>query len=328
MKRILLTGATGFVGSHAVAALVTEGAAVRALVRPTSDTAALEARGIELVRGSLHDDALLGRAMRGIDAVVHLAARTHAPSRAAFVETNVEATRRLVRAALDANPPPSRFVFMSSLAAAGPGRAGRPVRADDPPRPMTVYGRTKLAAERVCHDAGGPLEVVVLRAPAVYGPRDRELLRFFRFARAGIVPLPAGPPRPLQMVHAADLARAITLAATAPAVAGTFHIAETRAYDMRDVVRLIGSAIARGVRILPVPGPLIFALALGAEVANRAVGRTSLLNREKVRELLAPGWLCETAAARDAFGFEARIALAGGLRETAAWYIENGWLRG
>jgi nucleoside-diphosphate-sugar epimerase len=129
-------------------------------------------------------------------------------------------------------------------------------------------------------------------------------------------------------VHAGDLARAIALVATRPGVSGTFHIAEPVVYDMHAVARLIGDAMGRSVRVLPVPAPLIGAIALGAEIANRAAGRTSLLNRDKVRELLAPGWVCETGAAREAFGFEARIALPDGLRETAVWYRENGWLRG
>ncbi len=327
MKRVLLTGATGFVGSHVVDALAGVDVAVRALVRATSRAGALENRGIELVRGSLADDAFIASAMDGIDVVIHLAALTHAPSEAAFIETNVQATRRLVNAARDAGPPPRRFLFMSSLAAAGPSLDGRPVRPGDRPHPITAYGRSKREAERACFEAGTSLEVVVLRAPAVYGPRDPEILRFFRLASAGFVPLPPGPPRPLQLVHAADLARAVTLAATRPGVRGTFHIAEPRAYDMRDIVRLIGHSIGRRVRVLPLPAPLIRVAALVAESVNRAAGRTSMLNRDKASEFLAPGWLCETDAARDAFGFETRIALPEGLAATATWYRENGWLR-
>jgi nucleoside-diphosphate-sugar epimerase len=96
---------------------------------------------------------------------------------------------------------------------------------------------------------------------------------------------------------------------------------------MPEVVRLIGEAIGRRVRAQALPAPIICAVAWTAEAVNRLGGRTSLLNRDKAREFLAPGWLCETAAAREAFGFETRMALPDGLRETAAWYRENGWLR-
>jgi nucleoside-diphosphate-sugar epimerase len=327
MKRVLLTGATGFVGSHVVDAFAGTDVELCAFVRPASRAGPLERAGVELVRGTFDDASQLAAALAGVDTVIHLAALTHARSEAAFNDTNVEATRRLVRAALDANVRPRRFVCMSSLAAAGPSFGGRPVQPADPPRPITAYGRSKLAGESACREASDDLEVVVLRAPAVYGPRDREMLRFFRFARAGWIPLPPGAPRPLQLVHVADLARAIVLAASRPHVSGIFHIAEPRAYDMHAVARLIGDAIGRRVHILPLPAPLIRAVAAVAESANRAVGRTSMLNRDKVRELLAPGWLCETGDARDAFGFEARIALPDGLRETAAWYTGNGWLR-
>jgi len=326
MKRVLLTGATGFVGWHVVDALAGTGVALRALVRPTSRTGALERHGVELVRGDLDGGAAaLASALAGIDTVVHLAARTHARSEAAFHETNAAATRRLLRAARDANGPP-RFVYMSSLAAAGPARDGRPVRPADPARPITAYGRSKRAGEVACREMSDDLDVVVLRAPAVYGPRDREMLRFFRFARTGRVPVPAGAPRPLQFVHVSDLARAVVLAAGHADLRGIFHVAEPDAYDMHAVARLIGDAIGRRVRPLPLPAGLIHAVAAAAESAQRALGRTSMLNRDKAREFLAPGWLCETGAARDAFGFEARIALPDGLRETAAWYTENGWL--
>jgi nucleoside-diphosphate-sugar epimerase len=255
--------------------------------------------------------------------VVHLAALTHARSAGEYRAANVDGTRRLLDTAVTAGV--GRFVYLSSLAAVGPARA-RPVSAEDDARPLTEYGRSKLAGELACAGYADRIEVVVLRAPAVYGPRDTDLFHFFRLARLGVLPAPTGPVRRLQMVHVEDLARALVLAVQARAAAGVYHIAESRSYTWREVGTLVGDAVGRRVRHVPVPGMVIAALGAVSETAAGLVGRSSIFNRDKARELLAPGWLCETEAARAALNFEADIPLAEGLRSTAQWYRGQGWL--
>lgn len=323
---VLITGGTGFVGSHLVEALAARGARIRALVRRTSDTSLLRRHGAELVPGSLGDAAALAGAVEGVDVVFHLAALTHARSAAELERVNAAGTRALVDAVLAAGVRPRRLVYLSSLAAAGPSVDGRAIARDDSPRPLTAYGRTKLEAERACFAAAGAIEVVALRAPAVYGPRDRELLRFFRYAARGVVPIPAGPDRPLQMVHARDLARALVLAGDAPAAAGIYHVAEPRVYRWTEVVGHIARAVGRRVRVVRVPPALVRAAAAASEWGAGLAGRATIFNRDKARELLAAGWTCETESLRRDVGFEAGIALPDGLEETAAWYREHGWL--
>ncbi|MGH7464911.1 MAG: NAD-dependent epimerase/dehydratase family protein, partial [Longimicrobiales bacterium] len=297
---------------------------VRALVRSHARARFLLEMGVELVHGSLEDERTLAAACDGANAIVHLAALTHARSDAEYEDANVDGTRRVLNAAVAAGA--RRFVYLSSLAAVGPAREGRGVRADDAPQPLTAYGRSKLAGERVSMEAGDRVDVVVLRAPAVYGPRDTDLFHFFRLARLGVVPVPTGPARMLQMVHVADLARALVLAVRAEPPAGVYHIAEPRPYAWEDVGRMVGAAVGRRVRVVHVPAALIAGLAAASEAAAGLVGRSSIFNRDKARELLAPGWLCETEAARAALNFEADIPLAEGLRTTAQWYREQGWL--
>ncbi len=323
---VLITGGTGFVGSHLVEALAARGARIRALVRDTSDTSSLRRHGVELLRGSLEDRAALARAVDGVETVFHLAALTYARSKAALVRVNAAGTRALVEAMLGTAARPRRLVYLSSLAAAGPCIDGRPVHARDAPRPLTVYGRTKLDGERACLDALGKLEVVALRAPAVYGPRDREMLRFFRYAARGIVPLPAGPERSLQMVHARDLADALVHAADAAGAAGVYHVAEPRVYTWTEVVDHIARAVGRRARVARVPTPLVRLAAAASEWGAALGGRATIFNRDKARELLAPGWTCETESLRRDLGFEAGTPLPDGLMETAAWYRAHGWL--
>ncbi|HSJ08684.1 MAG TPA: NAD-dependent epimerase/dehydratase family protein [Longimicrobiales bacterium] len=322
---MLLTGATGFVGPHAVDAFTRAGASVRALVRSPARAAGLG--DAEIVQGSLEDDEALARACSGIDVVVHMAALTHARTDAEYHAVNAAGTARLLDAALGADPAPRRLVYLSSLAACGPAVDGRGVTAGDLPRPLTAYGRSKLEGERVVLAASDRIETVIVRAPAVYGPRDTDLFHFFRLARWGFIPVPTGADRPLQLVHVEDLARGLVHAATAARATDVYHVAEARSYTWQEVGSLVGAAVGRKrVRVARVPAPLLSALAAVSETAAGLVGRSSIFNRDKARELLAPGWLCETDAARADLEYEAAIPLADGLRSTAQWYRENGWL--
>ena len=322
---ILITGATGFVGSHVVEAIAGR-ARVRALVRPSSRREHLISYGIEPVPASLEDVESVHRAVASADVVIHLAAATRAVDEAAFARANAQGTQVIVDAVLRAERPPRRLVYLSSLAAVGPARNGRPVGPDDTPAPLTAYGRTKLAGEQISQQAAAVSQVAVLRAPAVYGPRERDLYDFFRMAQRGILIVPSGPPRRLQMIHVADLARAVILAATGEDVRGVYHIAEPRAYLWADVARLVAKAVGRKARLVTVPAGLIAAAGAVSEGVGRLMGRPSIFSRDKARELLAPGWLCETEAARRDLGFEAAIPLERGLAETAVWYREHGWL--
>ena len=317
----LVTGATGFVGSHLVQVLVEAGVGVRALVRRTSDTRNLQALGIRRVETSLEDGAGLARAAEGTDVVYHLAALTRARSRNEYFRVNAEAVRVIAQVAHSAG---ARLVYLSSLAAVGPTRAGRPVLESDPPLPITEYGRSKLAGEVACRESGA--ETVILRAPAVYGPGDRELLRFFAMAARGLILMPAGPDRPLQLLHVRDLSAALAQAGAVTEPGALYHVADPRVYYWSAVVDLVAAAVGRRVRVLRVPSALVTTAAAASEWGAGMLGRATMFNRDKVRELLAPGWLCDTAAAERELGFRCRIPLATGLTETAQWYRARGWL--
>ena len=323
MQSALVTGATGFVGSHLVEVLAEAGVDVRALVRRTSRIARLQALGVERVEGALEDPASVARAVRGADVVFHLAALTRARSRAEYFRANAAGAGVVARAAAEAG---ARVVFLSSLAAAGPSRDGRPVAEGDAPGPITEYGRSKLAGEEACSSEAGRLEVVVLRAPAVYGPGDRDLFRFFAMAARGVMAMPTGPERRLQLIHARDLARALVRAGQAVRPGRLYHVAEARSYAWTEVAALVAAAVGGRVHVVRVPPALVRAAATASELGARLLGRATIFNRDKARELLAAGWLCETAAAERDLGFVARIPLESGLRETAEWYRAHGWL--
>lgn len=321
---MLLTGATGFVGSHLVDALIARGDDIRALVRPTSSTRHLVASGARALAGDLTDAEFVATAIGDVDVVYHLAAATRARDEAEYGRANIATTAALMRAAGSLASPP-RVVVLGSLAAAGPTSDGHPVTEDATPAPLTAYGRTKLEAERIAL-ATGRVPVVVLRAPAVYGPRDRDLFVFFRLASLGVMPIPRGPDRPVQLIHVHDLARALIAAADSERSGRVYNVADPSIRPWSDVVGLIERAVGRRAVRIPIPRAALRLAAAVSEKAARLSSRGTIFNRDKVRELLAPGWICSTGLAERELGFRTAIPLEQGIAETAAWYRAAGWL--
>jgi nucleoside-diphosphate-sugar epimerase len=319
----LVTGANGFVGSHLVEALVAAGLRVRCLVRATSDTRWLPRSGVERVAASLDDAGALRDAAAGASLVFHLAAVTSSARREDYERTNVDGTRRLLDAVRAAGAA-ARVVFCSSTAAAGPARGGRAVAEDDPPRPVSAYGASKLAAERVVSESG--LDAVIVRPPPVYGPRDRDILAAFRLAARGLA-LRVGPAdQRLSMIHVEDLARALVLAAECGTAGARYHVNDGAVHTWASVSAAIGEAVGRRVRAVPVPRPAALAAAAADALAARLTGRKPLLTGDRIAELAQADWTCDASRARRELGFAPQVALPDGMRATAAWYREQGWL--
>lgn len=325
MNRIaLVTGASGFVGGHLAERLAAEGWRVRALVRPTSDTALLRELGAELVRGGLEDAGAIAEAAAGADTVFHLAAVTAARDEEAYRRANAAGTRTLAGAVLAASPHPRRLVYLSSYAACGPSREGLPRRGEDPPQPLTAYGRTKLEGEAAVREVEAEgISVVTVRAPAVYGPRGRELLPYFRLVSRGLAPAPSGPRR-LHMVYAPDLAAA--LARAADAAPGTYAVAEPVEHLWAEVVAELARALGTRPLRLGLPPALVRAAAAATEWAGGVAGRAVPFNREKAEEMLAEAWVCDLAGSEALLPAGEATPLAEGLARTARWYRTQGWL--
>ena len=191
--RILLTGASGFLGSHIAEQLDQQGAEVRALVRPTSDTRFLDGlEHVTLVTGAMSDKDSLLAATEGVDGIIHAAGLVKAKEPADFYATNEQGTANLLDAAKRNAPDIARFVLGSSLTVMGPSQDGRPVSAGASPNPVTHYGRSKLAAERAARAEAHSLPITIIRPPMIYGPRDREILPFFKSVQLGVLPLTPG----------------------------------------------------------------------------------------------------------------------------------------
>jgi nucleoside-diphosphate-sugar epimerase len=198
--RALVTGGQGFVGSHLCERLVAQGHCVRVLARPSSDLRHLSGIEVEVVRADVTEPAGLPSAVAGCDVVFHVAGALKGLRERDFFRVNADGTRNLVGAAVVAEPRLARFVYVSSLAAAGPSPGGSTPRTEEmPPEPLTWYGRSKLAGERAVRAVAG-LNWTIVRPAIVFGPREHDLLRYFRLARRGCLPV-VGFSAPLRVLH-------------------------------------------------------------------------------------------------------------------------------
>lgn len=321
--KALVTGGTGFVGGHLIRALLDAGVEVTALVRSAARGKELARRGVRLVEGDLGDTALLARTASDPDVVFHVAGLVAARSEAEFLTVNRDGTANLVGALAQRGG--GRLVLVSSLAAGGPAPVDRPLTGTEPPQPVTAYGRSKAAGEAVVRASS--LDWTIVRPPAVYGPGDREMFRLFRAAALGVGPVLGAGRMRLSLVYGPDLARALVAAAASPAtVGGTYYAAHPEVLTSREVLRQIGAASGKTVRIIPIPRPLgRLALHLTGAAA-RLTGRATVLTPDKANEFFQEAWTCDPAPLTRATGWTAEHSLATGAERTVAWYRERGWL--
>lgn len=300
---LAVTGGTGFVGQAVLDEAALRNIPVRALVR--RDMAPRD--GVEWVRGDLADQAALARLMQGADAVQHIAGAINAPDEAGFIAANVTGTENVLAAARAADV--RRFVLVSSLSAREPG--------------LSDYGRSKRLGEEVVQTGG--LDWTIVRPPAIYGPRDREMLELFKAARWGIVPMP--PPGHASIIHVSDLARLLLdlVPAREPVSSRIFEPDDGRpgGWPHAELARAIGRATGRRVRV-PHLSPRF--LRLVARLDGMIRRDRAKLTQDRVSYMVHPDWVGSPQRAVPASIWQPAIATPQGLRETAEWYRRKGWL--
>ncbi len=325
--RVLLTGASGFVGSHILDALQAAGVQTSVLLRATSSRQWISPHlgAVELLTGAITDPSTLQPALEGITHVIHCAGSTRAVRGVEFFEHNATGTGNLVQALNARAGQLQRLVHISSLAVAGPATAERPAREEDPPRPVSDYGRSKLKAEMAVRDRCR-VPFTILRPPAVYGPRDRGFLPMFQAVKRHLLPRPSAS-QALSLVYVKDLAQAVLACLGAPsAAAKTYFVAHPEVVTGRVMAAYIAKLLNQWTVPCPLPGAVLWPVCLAQELAARVTGKPRLMNLQKFAELRAPGWVCDPSAMKREIGFECRTDLTAGLAETLHSYQENGWL--
>jgi nucleoside-diphosphate-sugar epimerase len=327
--KVLITGATGFIGSHLAELLHVRGLDLKALTRPTSDTRYIKALPIEYASGSLGDVESLRTAVEGVDYIFHVAGVVAAKNRKGFFEGNQLATRNLLEAAARYNPNLTRFVHVSSLAAVGPaGDASRPVDESTPFRPITTYGESKAAAEEEVMRRKGDLPVTIVRPPAVYGPRDVGVYTFFQTVAKGFKPLIGFGPKVVSLVHVEDLVRGIAGAGLSDNTVGeSYFIGSEEFYTWEQVGEIAAQALGRRMALnLRVPHAVIFAAAGVSDFLGRFRKKPPIFDFEKGKDITQPFWICSVEKAMRDFGYRQQVAIDAGVASTVDWYRAQGWL--
>lgn len=326
---ILVTGATGFLGSHIAEALSRAGEEVWALVRKSSNTSFLRTLpNVRLITGAIDDLPSCIEAARGATAIIHSAGLTKARGPTEFLKVNTEGTENLIEAALESGSV-QRFVHVSTAAVAGPSRkGGAPVRVGTETAPITAYGRSKLAAERSLVTKKDKLHSVILRPAVIYGPRDAEILVFFKSVQSGVLPLTNPPSALTSMIYATDCARACVRALSADVPSGsTYFLEDGHPITFGEMVQQIEAALGKKAWLrIPLPPAITRAAALATEVYGRTTSRAVMFTLDKSSELLAEGWAFDGSDAYGPLDWKPEVGFDEGVRRTVAAYRQAGWL--
>ena len=323
----LITGGTGFLGSHLVDGFLRSGHQVRCLVRSRSSLGWLDDKDVELVEGDCTKPDSLIPALRGVDLVVHAAGATWAARRSVYFKVNATGTRNLLRACAAEVPNLRRFLHISSQAAAGPAPVGQVMREQDPPRPISPYGESKLLAERHVAAYKELIPCVILRPSTVYGPRDRNLLTYIRMVKRGFLIEFGLEPRELSLCHVEDLVSGVLTAADRQVSSGSvYYLADAEPYAWSEVDRLLCAALGVDARRVIVPQSGFKALALAGQFYGLVSNRPVRINALRAAELLAKRWVCDVTKARKELGYASKKNLTQGLQQLIRWYEQQYWL--
>lgn len=319
--KVLVTGATGFIGSHLSEELVRRGHKVTCLVRENSDLKWIENTELKIIKGDCKKIESLYKAVDGIDYIFHLAGLTKACSEADFFGANADGTKNIITATLENNPNLKRFVYISSLAAVGPSQKGSPLKEDTDPHPVSSYGRSKLEGEKVVLKYKEKLPVTVIRPSAVYGPRDKDLFVFFKLLKKGIFPY--WGKCYYSLVYVDDLIQGIILAAENKKAEGqVYFMSDSKFYTNEEIMKAISSALGIKAFRLRIPKPF---MPFFAYIGERII-KNGIINRDKIKELSYSHWICDTTKAKDELGFIPKVRLKEGMKWTADWYRIHRWL--
>jgi len=328
MKSAFVTGANGFVGSHLCERLIEEGYKVYALARPGSNLRWIHHLPLKMVFGDLLEPARYLNIMAECDVVFHVAGVTRARSREAYFNGNFKATQVLVDALLSRKRPKGqRFVFVSSQAAWGPSASLEPIDENTPPRPLTWYGESKLKAQEYVWQNRKILQAAIACPPAVYGPRDTDVLHFLKAVSKGVIPQLEGRDRYASFIHVSDLARGLALMGRHEAAPeDIFFLAHNRPFAWSELARITLDTLGKRGVVVPVPMPIMQLTALFSDWANRFKKKPSIISRQKLIEMRQDFWVCSPKKAEKKLGFSCQTDIREGIRQTLEWYYQHGWL--
>jgi dihydroflavonol-4-reductase len=324
-EKVLVTGANGFVGSRLCARLLEDKYHVIAGVREGCDASLIEDLDLEYRFGDITYPETLPEMVRNVDYIIHNAGAVKVKNLKLFFDINQIGTKNMIEAATG-HERLKKFIYISSMAAAGPSKPNHPVTESDPPNPITVYGRSKLAGEKEVLQKVEQVNSVIVRPPGIYGPGEKEMFTFFEILNNRIKPYIGSTKRRIQLLHIDDLTRGISKVLKADTKSGEiYYIAESQSYSYYQLVNHLRRAVGRASFPIYVPGWAVRMIAWISEKSLRIFGKTPMFTVEKANEILE-NWEVSTEKAARELGYQSEIAFPEGARETVYWYREEGLL--
>jgi nucleoside-diphosphate-sugar epimerase len=333
--KILITGASGFIGSFLVEKALDQNMEVWAGVRRSSSREYLQDKRLRFIDLHFGDKEKLKRQLADFfstngkfDYIIHNAGITKTLNVKEFDTVNFVNTRNLVEALIETGATPRKFLLMSSLSAYGAGdeKNYTPFKLSDMPVPNTVYGKSKLKAEQLLTSLTD-FPYMILRPTGVYGPREKDYFLMLKVVRAGFDVGAGFNPQRLTFIYVKDLADAAFLALESPLVNKRYFVADGDVYTGKEYTCLVKETLGKKfVLNIKIPLWLLKCASIVAEDLSKLTGKPSTLNRDKYKIMRQRNWACDITPLVNELGFSPKYSLIDGLKESVDWYKENGWL--
>ena len=338
--KILITGASGFIGSFIVEEALRQGLETWAAVRKSSSKAFLQDERIHFIELNLSSEEALKEQLQGhaFDYVVHAAGVTKCLHKEDFRRINTEGTMNLVRAIMELKMPLKRFVYISSLSIMGAIREQQPyteIQENDTAQPNTAYGKSKLEAEewlsRLNNELGARneelLPYVILRPTGVYGPRERDYFMMFKSIKAHTDFAVGYQQQDITFVYVTDVVQAVFLALEKGKTGRRYFLSDGAVYQSSTFSNLIRKELGNPWWIrITAPIWLLRIITFCGEYFGRMTGKVTALNNDKYNIMRQRNWRCDITPAKEELGYEPKVQLEEGVKRSVKWYQENGWL--
>ncbi len=321
--KTLVTGGTGFTGTHLVQRLSREGHEVVVLSRNKEAKKGLPEKGVSLWVGDLREKDSLRGLPADLDYVFHCAAERDSAGERLCHATNVEGTRNLLSVILEQKVKLKKFIYVSSLGAAGFGKDRTPKTEEDPPEPVSFYGRTKLEAEQEVIRHREELPYIILRPCKIYGPGDKRILLHFKFVKYGLVPDLGLTKRFMSLCYIDDFVEAALLAAKGDRVHEIYFVSDGNLYSWQTFYETIARALDKKLRTIWVPEALMAAVTPLLRLVARSPQRLIPIEPTTLNEIKSRCWSCDPSKFFGHFGFRPRVDIETGLKKTGEWFRKN-----
>ena len=323
----VVTGASGFVGSHLVDRLIKEGHQVKCILRKTSSRKWLEGKPVEIIDCGLFDKEALKEVLKDADYLFHIAGVVKSKNEEGFYKGNVETTRVLLDVLSEVNTNIKRVVICGSFTSCGPSYDGTPCTELTPEHPITTYGKSKLAQEELAKKYMDKLPISILRLHAVYGERDAEIYKVFKTFKMGLMTLVGFDDKKLNLIHVQDAVNGLYAASQKEAAVGqTYFLASEEIYTWPQIGKAISKAFGRNALTLRLPHFLVYTVAAFAQFFAMFSSKPTIFNLEKARDFVQKYWICDISKAKNELGFEETVHLEDGMKRTIDWYKKMKWL--